>query len=134
MKKGFWLVAAGVFAGLFVLEFAIHEVALKGAYEATASVWRSKEQMSQMMKWMMASYLLVSVFFTWIFVKGYEKGKAGLGQGIRYGLLMGGLFASDKLVWYVVLPIPASLMLAWMAGNLVVGLSLGTIAGLLYKN
>src|SRR5437879_10429622 len=43
-------------------------------------------------------------FFALIYVKGYEKGKPGLGQGFRYGLYVGAMLSvMTGFGWYVIL-------------------------------
>lgn len=77
---------------------------------------------------------LFAKFFTAIFAKGYETGKNGLGQGLRFGALVGLMLAPmNSLVWYVILPIPAALALYWLAAGFVEMVVLGLVAGAVYK-
>lgn len=88
------------------------------------------------MMWMMfVGALVFSFVFACFYTKGYETGKDGLGQGLRFGLYAGLLLATYQgLVWYVVLPIPMSLAIAWLAGAMVKSLCAGAVVGLIYRN
>ena len=55
-------------------------------YEQTASLWRSSEGTHQMLWLMTLGQLLFGLVFAWIYARGYEPGKPGLGQGLRFGL------------------------------------------------
>ncbi len=74
-------------------------------------------------------------FFALIYVKGYEKGKPGLGQGFRYGLYMGAMLSvMHSFGWYVILPIPLALAFWWFVGTLVEFIAAGVAAGLVYHD
>src|SRR5438132_11816718 len=116
-----WLLASvAVFVVIGVLEFLVHGVLLSGLYKQTASVWRPEAEMRQMMWIFWAGYLVFAPFFALIYVKGYEKGKPGLGQGFRYGLYVGAMLSvMSSFVWYVILPIPPVLAFYWFLATLV---------------
>lgn len=130
-----WLIAAiGAFAAIFVLDFVVHGVLLMGIYEQTASVWRPKAEANQMMWMMTLGQLLFGAALAWLYTKGYERSKAGLGQGLRFGIYAGlFLAAANNFVWYVVLPVPFALNLAWQASALVNCMVAGAVVGALYK-
>jgi len=134
IKKALGAVVA-VFAVFFVLDILVHGFALMGLYEQTVSVWRPEEQMQKLRYLMNIGQLLFAVVFVWIYGKGYESNKPGVGQGIRYGLYVGLLVvAFQNFVWYVVLPIPFALVLAWMVAPIVKCLAAGVAVGALYNN
>src|SRR2546430_10302714 len=103
-----WLLASvAVFVVIGVLEFLIHGVLLSGLYKQTASVWRPGAEMREMMWIFWVGYLVFAPFFALIYVKGYEKGKPGLGPGFRYGLYLGALVSvMTGLGSEGILPIP----------------------------
>jgi hypothetical protein len=118
-----------------VLEFLIHGVLLSDLYRQTASVWRPETEMRQMMWIFWVGYLVFAPFFALIYVKGYEKGKPGLGQGFRYGLYMGAMLAvMNGFAWYVILPIPPVLAFYWFLATLVEFIVVGVVAGLVYHD
>src|SRR5438034_9448822 len=131
-----WLLASvAVFVAIGVLEFLVHGVLLSGLYKQTASVWRPEAEMRQMMWIFWAGYLVFAPFFALIYVKGYEKGKPGLGQGFRYGLYVGAMLSvMTGFGWYVILPIPPVLAFYSFLATLVEFTVLGVVAGFVYRD
>ena len=129
-----WLLASvTVFVVIAALEFLIHGVLLSDVYRQTASVWRSGAEMQKMMWIFWVGMLVFAPFFALIYVKGYEKGKPGLGQGFRYGLYVGVMLSvMHSFGWYVILPIPLALAFYWFLGILVEFIAAGVAAGLVY--
>ena len=129
-----WLLASvAVFVVIAALEFLIHGVLLSDLYRQTASVWRSEAEMQKMMWIFWVGTLVFAPFFALIYVKGYEKGKPGLGQGFRYGLYVGVMLSvMHSFGWYVILPIPLALAFYWLLGILVEFIAAGVAAGLVY--
>jgi len=130
-----WLLASvAVLIVIAVLEFAINNFLLMGVYEQTASVWRPMPEIEKRMWLFWVVYLIFAPVFSFIYAQGYETGKSGFGQGLRFGFYVGLLLApATSLGWYAVLPIPAMLALAWFAGTLVECLAAGIAVGLLYR-
>ena len=131
-----WLLASvAVLVVIAVLEFIIHGVLLADVYKQTASVWRPEKEMQQMMWMFWLGYLVLAPFFALIYVKGYEKGKPGLGQGIRCGLYVGAMLSvAHGFGWYVILPIPLALAFYWFVAILVEFIAAGAAAGLVYRD
>jgi len=129
-----WLLAsAAVVVVIGALEFFIHGVLLQDMYKQTASVWRPEAEMQKMMWVFWAGILVLAPFFALIYVKGYEKGKPGLGQGFRYGLYVGAMLSvMNSFGWYVLLPIPLALAFYWFVAILVEFIVAGIAAGLVY--
>ncbi len=88
----------------------------------------------QKMMWVFwVGILVFAPFFALIYVKGYEKGKPGLGQGFRYGLYVGAMLSvMNSFGWYVLLPIPLALAFYWFLSILVEFIAAGVAAGLVY--
>ena len=129
-----WLLASvAVLVVVAVLEFLIHGVLLSDLYRQTAAVWRPEAEMQKMMWIFWVGMLVFAPFFALIYVKGYEKGKLGLGQGFRYGLYVGVMLSvMHSFGWYVILPIPLALAFYWLLGILVEFIVAGVAAGLVY--
>jgi len=130
-----WLLAsAAVLVVIAVMEFVIHGVLLSDVYRQTPNVWRAPAQMQQMMWIFWIAYLVFAPFFALIYVKGYEKGKPGLGQGVRFGLYLGAMLSvMHSFAWYVILPIPLALAFYWFVAILVEFIVAGAVAGLIYR-
>jgi len=128
------LASLAVFVVIGVLEMVIHGGLLKGIYQQTASVWRPEAEMMKMMWIMWVGYLIMAPLFTYLFSKGVEEGKGMVGQGLRFGLLIGIFIGAPmSLGWYVVLPIPGILAFYWFAAGLVESLAAGLTVGLIYR-
>ncbi len=130
-----WLLASvAVYVVISVLEFFIHGFLLSDMYQQTASVWRPQAEAQAMMWLFWVGYLVFAPFFTLIYVKGYENGKPGLGQGFRCGLYVGAMLSViNSLGWYVVLSIPLALAFYWFLAILVEFTAAGVAAGLVYR-
>ena len=85
--------------------------------------------------WLMTlGTFLFALALAWFYTKGYEPGKSGAGQGLRFGFYAGiFLAAAHNFVWYVVLPVPFVLNLAWMASAFIDCLLAGLAVGLIYR-
>ncbi|HAK60145.1 MAG TPA: hypothetical protein DCO77_07145 [Nitrospiraceae bacterium] len=130
-----WLLASlAVVVVFFVLEMIIHGMLLQGLYLKTAQVWRPQAEMMGLMWLSWLGYLIFAPFFAFIYTKGHETGKSGLGQGLRYGVLMGLMLSPmQSLSWYAVLPIPGILAFAWFLAGMVVITASGIAVGLIYR-
>ncbi len=130
-----WLLASlAVVVVFFVLETIIHSVLLAGLYKQTAQVWRPQTEIAGLMWLMWVGYLFFAPFFAFIYTKGHETGKSGLGQGLRYGVLVGIMLAPmQSLGWYAILPIPGILAFYWFLAGMVVITSAGIAVGLIYR-
>ncbi len=118
------------FAFIFAYDFVLHAKLLAGIYEQTSDLWRAKDDMK--CTFMMIMQLLTSAVTALIFTRHYE-GK-GLCEGVRFGILLGllmGILAASAYAW---MPIPSSLALAWFFGNFGLGLGLGVVFSLIYRN
>ncbi len=129
-----WLLASVAgFGVISALDWVTHGHILSGLYQQTMSVWRGMES-HQYLWLMMLGAFLFSLVFTWIYTLGYETGKAGLAQGLRYGSLIGLLTSIFYVtIWFVVLPIPLALALGWSAGQFADCLAAGAVVGLIYR-
>jgi hypothetical protein len=127
------LIAAilAVFVYIFLSDMIIHGWLLAGAYAQTASAWRSQEQMQAFFPWMLLGQFIIAKYFVWIFAKGYE-GK-GIGEGIRFGSLIGLFSAGGSFVQYAVYPISLTVVLSWCALGLIQSILGGVLVSLVYK-
>ncbi len=117
-----------------LINFLTHGVVLKDIYMQTASVWRPDTEMQSLICLMLIGQAIFAFFFAIIFAGGYDDKQPGLGQGLRFGLMMACLIAPfSALSWFVILPIPATLAVYWFIADFAAMLVLGTVAGLIYK-
>jgi hypothetical protein len=130
-----WLLAAlAGFVTYAVAEMLIHGMLLQSTYEATASLWRPKEEMESLMWAMWLSEAIVALVMAFVYSKGYEVGKNGLGQGLRFGFYISLILAAPgSLGSYFAMPIPASLAVYWFIATVVSVTAVGGAIGLVYK-
>lgn len=127
------LAVIGAFGVLVMGDFLVHEVWLGAFYRQTAAWWRPAAQMSALMPLMLAGQVLLAVLLTIIYARGYEAGKGTLGQGFRFGVLMGLLLHLPKtFMTLFIYPYPVSLVLNWLIGGMAVTTLAGLVIGQLY--
>ncbi len=130
-KKRFILSCLAVFVFVFLFDWIFHQKIMMQSYIATASLWRPQAEMGQHCWWILMAQILGSVIFCYIFLKGYEN--KGIGEGLRYGLLIAILFVPHHLIMYAVQPFPGDLILKWIAGDFVEGALAGMILAAVYR-
>lgn len=130
--KRFTIAAIVLFIFTFAFDFLVHGVLLQNTYKATANMWRPESEMQNFMGLMFATQLAFSVMFAFVFTRNYEGN--GIGEGARYGIYIGILFAIIEAQKYCYMPVPLSLPLTWAASVLVWGILGGMILSLLYKD
>ncbi len=125
---------SAVFGILFVSDFLIHGLLMKGAYEATASLWRPMGEMQSMMWTMWALYLVDAIILPFLYSKGYETGKSSIGQGIRFGLAIGLLMSTGmSLGTYFMIPVPVSMAISWFVAGMIQFTIVGVAIALIHK-
>ena len=120
-----------VLAFFFLYDGIFHGQILRPFYEETADVWRTCPGMQARFLWMILAQGLTAFLFGLIFTKGYEH--LGIAEGARYGWLIGLLFAAGYIIWYVILPVPGILVVAWSIGTLVEATLAGMILAAIYR-
>lgn len=130
MIKKWILAVIAVFVAWSILDYLIHGVLLKSAYEATASLWRP---MAEMKFGLM--YVVTAVFvccfvgiYTWLCAK--KTFCRGVAFGALFGIAMG---MSVGFGSYTSMPIPLSLAWAWFIGTFVEALVAGAIVGAIVR-
>src|SRR3954464_8186564 len=117
---------------IFATDYAIHAVWLAGDYKATASLWRSDDEMRVRFLWMFGAQLLCAVAFMYIWARtGWRR--RSLVNGAVFGIWMGLFQQVMTLVLYVVTPMPLTLAAKWFFAGLVQAMLLGVLAALVYK-
>lgn len=132
MNKTFWLGYVAVIVTMQVLGYLIHNVWLMDTYTELAAAFRPQETIFSMMWVMFIGSLIYLFLFCYIFTKGRE-GK-GVGEGVRYGLLMGTFLSIPMAVdQYVVYPITANLAITWFVTGVISFMIAGAIFAAIYK-
>lgn len=132
MNKTFWIGFVVVFVVAQVLGYLIHEVWLASTYQSLAAAFRPRAEMTDMMWMMMVGSVFTLFLFCYIFTKGYE-GK-GVGEGARYGLLMGLFYSIPMSVdQFVIYPLTAELAATWLITGVIMFMILGAVFAAIYK-
>jgi len=119
-----------VFVVSVALGYLVNAVILQSTYASIHGIWRADVQ-SKM--WINAvSDFILSFVFVYVFVRGYQG--RGIMEGVRFGLLMGLIFAIPAAYGtYVIIPIPYYLALEWFLYGMAQTLILGIVAAALYQ-
>jgi hypothetical protein len=130
MGKRILLAVLCVFLLWSVLDFVIHGIILRPAYEATPSLWRPMAQMK--MGLMYVVVLIAASMFVLIYARLITR--KSLGTGFLYGLLYGiGVGVGMGYGTYSVMPIPYSMALAWFLGAVAEAALGGLILGMILR-
>ena len=71
--------------------------------------------------------------FTYAYAKGYEGGP-GLQEGLRFGVLVGLMFAAFSITWnYIVFPLPFEYLTSMAVATLIQFAAVGMAVGLVYR-
>lgn len=126
MNKTFWIAFIVIYVVMQCLGFLVHAIWLEETYQPLwGTVLRSEAKFNSMMWIMFVTSAVYLFLFCYIFTKGYE-GK-GIGEGARYGLLMGLFMSAAMADNYVLFPLAPNLAGTWS----VVGVVSFVIAGIL---
>jgi magnesium-transporting ATPase (P-type) len=132
MNKKFLIAWLVIFVLYMAGGFIVHGVLLKDDYAAT-NLMRPEEQQKAMMVWMLFAHVLMAGAFTWIYARGVEN-KPWLGQGLRFGLAVALLGCVPLyLIYYVVQPLPSSLVCKQIVFDTICTLILGAAVAFLYR-
>jgi len=129
--KKYLLASLAVFAAYSALAYASHEVLLESDYRALGEGVRSVEEFAARIPLLYLGNLIFALAFCLIYTQGYEAGKNWIGQGLRFGLLMGTLLAPVAVAVYVAFPLPGALALKWIGlGYLQMVITAWVVAGI----
>lgn len=129
MKKLLGSILA-IFLSWSVINFIIHGVILKNAYQETAQLWRPMEEMKMGLNYFVV--LVSAIVFTVIY-KRLISNKNML-NAIQYGVLFGiGTGISMGYGSYSVMPITNATALTWFLGSFIEAVVAGILVGAIIK-
>ena len=129
--KGLGIASGAAFVAYSALAYVVHNVLLVNDYQAIASSLRAPEAFLQRLPLIYVGNLVLAVAVTIIYAHGYEPSKNWIGQGFRFGLIVGTLMAPVALTEYVVYPVPGALALKWIGlGYLQMIITAWVVAGI----
>lgn len=113
--KKYLLAVVAVFVVYSGLAFVIHNVLLAADYAPLiGTTLRPFEEFARRMPFLYLSNLVFAAAFCLIYVQGYERAKPWLGQGLRFGLILGTLLAPVAVTEWVAYPVPNAVVLKWV--------------------
>lgn len=135
MNKKRWIVASiAVFVVATVLEFIFNDLLLMGIYVQTPQLWRPEADMMKLMPYYWVAGLIAAFLFVYIYAKGYEGKPSKIGEGLRFGLIVGLFIALPmSTICYATMPIGLNLAIGWLVTGIAEYLIIGAVAGLIYK-
>ena len=125
------LSVVALFAFIFIYDWVYHVVLMHDLYSNTASLWRKEDEMQGYFHWAVIVQLLFAFVVTLLYGR-YAAGK-GLDEGIRFGLYIGLVLGIMCFGMYAYMPIPLSMALAWLVGDIIKGIGIGVLLSLTYK-
>lgn len=129
--KRFVFGCVAVYVVMQVLGYVIHEVFLAETYGSLASVWRPQAEMMAKTWMMFVTGAVWTVLFCYIFTRGYEN--KGIGEGLRYGLLIGLFWVPFAYESHVIYPVPMSLAHIWAVVTIVSCIIYGVVFAAIYR-
>ena len=132
MAKKFWFTFLVTFLLLWFLQFVLHALLLSGFYSAHPEGLLSEEMMMQRSLWLPVGFLIWAFLWTYFFHRFTSK--KSLGKGLQHGAAyMLFLFLPSAFINYATLPVNGYCYLWWLLGNLVIGLIIGAVMGVIMK-
>ena len=95
------------------------------------AIARPEAELMAMAPWMYVGYLIVTVIFCYIYVKGRESG--GWIEGARFGLLFGVLMSGISMVMYSALPVDMTALITEIIVTLIIYTVGWITVGTVYK-
>lgn len=130
MVKKIILAIVVVFVGWGVLDFIIHGVILKEAYQETMEFWRPQAEMKLTLMYIVSLLCSAGFVLTYHWFVSNKSTMTGLKFGLMWGIVAG---LSMGYGSYSVMPIPYSMALTWFLGTLVEMGFAGWITGMVVK-
>ena len=122
-----------VIASYFAMAIAgvVSDLATREQMASLLMISRGEEGMAAMMGWMLFGYLVSTILFCYIFVKGRDNG--GVGEGVRFGAIFGVAMCGPILVNYSIFPYEMIAMVTQAVLTVLIYIIGGIVASLVYK-
>lgn len=130
MVKKIILAIVVVFVGWGVLDFIIHGVILKGAYQETMELWRPEAEMKMTLMYIVSLLCATGFVLTYNWFVSNKGTMTGLKFGLMWGIVAG---LSMGYGSYSVMPITYGTALVWFLGTIVEMGFAGWFTGMVVK-
>lgn len=125
--KRFLMAVLAVFV-TFGFVYVGAELIFEDQFKSASDAMNFREEV-HMISWV--GRVLYSLVFCYVFLQGYEN--KGVGEGARYGLLIGLLLIGLDLDWFGVTNVVLSDAVAWWVTDMVAAIAGGTVLAAVYK-
>jgi hypothetical protein len=133
MNTSKYLVASiGAAIWLFIYSFVANVIVLGNYWQTSTSAGLMRADEDQIMWAISASMLVQALALGYIFTRNYEH--KGVGEGVRFGLLIAAFVAGLYLLFYGIQPWALTSTFIAMISDGIGYVGVGVVLSLLYKN
>jgi len=133
MNKKFIIAWSVLFVAWFLGDFVVHAVLLHSDYMQLTNLYRTEADQQKYFPLMILAHVIMSGALVWIYARGAEA-KPWIAQGVRFGIAIALLTAVPTyLIYFVVQPMPAAVVIKQILFEGVLMVILGTIVAWLYR-
>ena len=133
MNKLFFIGWVVLFVAWMAGSFLVHATLLHEDYLRLASLFRPEADAQNYFPLMLLAHVILSGAFVWIYARGVEA-RSWLPQGIRFGVAIALLtIVPTYIIYYVVQPMPSSLVIKQIVFDGTLMLILGVIVAFIYR-
>jgi len=133
MNKKFIIAWSVLFVVWFLGDFVVHAVLLHSDYMQLTNLYRTEADQQKYFPLMILAHVIMSGALVWIYARGAEA-KPWIAQGVRFGIAIALLTAVPTyLIYFVVQPMPAAVVIKQILFEGVLMVILGTIVAWLYR-
>jgi hypothetical protein len=134
MNKKFIIAWSVLFVMWFLGDFVVHAVLLHSDYMQLTNLYRTEADQQKYFPLMILAHVIMSGALVWIYARGAEA-KPWIAQGVRFGVAIALLTAVPTyLIYFVVQPMPAAVVIKQILFEGVLMVILGTIVAWLYRD
>jgi hypothetical protein len=134
MNRKFFVAWVVMFVAWMAGSIVVHGMLMHDEYSKLPALFRPEAEAHTYMPLMIFAHVLLAGAFTWIYAKGVEA-RDWFPQGLRYGLAVAFLtIIPTYIIYYVVQPIPQSMMIKQIVFDGILLLVLGVIVAFIYRN
>jgi hypothetical protein len=133
MNRRFLLAWLAVFICWMAGSFLVHGTLLYDDYAALSNLFRPEAEAQRYFPLMVLAHAIMAGAFVWIYSRGVEN-TPWPAQGVRFGLAVALLgVVPTYLIYYVVQPIPGSLVVRQIVYDAILVVLLGVVVAALYR-
>ena len=133
MNKKFFIAWVVLFVVWMAGSFVVHGLLLHDEYAQLPNIMRTEADAQKLFPLMILAHIIMSGAFAWIYSRGVEA-TPWMPQGLRFGIAVALLtIVPTYLIYYVVQPMPAGLVVKQIVFDGILVLLLGMIAAFLYR-